>query len=230
MPLRRSRFDGDADVRELVDNFHRIHAEVFAIEDPRSEIELVGWRASAHCRLREPSLNFDQRAGASQPKRTHRRVWFDGAGRVEATVVRLESLAEGERLLGPAIVESPFTTVVIDPGALAERTSLGSLSILPSGDEPPKGGLTDGRSLTIDGTRMAVLSNRLDGVVRGMTNTLFRTGRSGILNTARDFSCAILDRRAASSSRSPKRFRSTSSRPDIQTRALRGAPSRPPAR
>lgn len=43
-----------------------------------------------------------------------------------------------------------------------------------------------------DGVRLAVLSNRLAGIVGRMTNTLFRTGRSGLINTARDFSCCIL--------------------------------------
>ena len=38
----------------------------------------------------------------------------------------------------------------------------------------------------------AVLANRFDVIVREMTNTLFRTGRSAVLNMARDFSCAVL--------------------------------------
>ena len=38
---------------------------------------------------------------------------------------------------------------------------------------------------------LAVLANRFDGVVREMTNTLLRTGRSALINSARDFSCGI---------------------------------------
>jgi N-methylhydantoinase B len=38
----------------------------------------------------------------------------------------------------------------------------------------------------------AILANRFDAIVREMTNTLFRTGRSSVLNTARDFSCCIV--------------------------------------
>ena len=37
----------------------------------------------------------------------------------------------------------------------------------------------------------AILANRMDGVIREMTNTLLRAGRSAVLNTARDFSCAL---------------------------------------
>lgn len=40
--------------------------------------------------------------------------------------------------------------------------------------------------------QLALLSNRFEGVARAMMNTLLRTARSAILNTARDFSCCIL--------------------------------------
>jgi N-methylhydantoinase B len=43
-----------------------------------------------------------------------------------------------------------------------------------------------------DALQLALLSNRFEGVVRAMMNTLLRTARSAILNTARDFSCCIL--------------------------------------
>lgn len=45
--------------------------------------------------------------------------------------------------------------------------------------------------MSTDSILMAVISNRLDSIVREMENTLLRTGRSGVLNMARDFSCAI---------------------------------------
>ena len=38
---------------------------------------------------------------------------------------------EGETVTGPALVESAFTTVVLDPGASAVRRGSGSLSIDP---------------------------------------------------------------------------------------------------
>ena len=45
-----------------------------------------------------------------------------------------------------------------------------------------------------DGVRLAILSNRFEGIARKMANTLMRTGRSGVLNTARDFSCCVITR------------------------------------
>jgi N-methylhydantoinase B len=44
----------------------------------------------------------------------------------------------------------------------------------------------------MDGVEMAIMSNRLEGVARKMANTLLRSGRSGVLNIARDFSCCIV--------------------------------------
>lgn len=43
-----------------------------------------------------------------------------------------------------------------------------------------------------DSIRTAVLANGIDSIVREMTNTLLRSARSAVINSARDFSCAIL--------------------------------------
>jgi N-methylhydantoinase B len=48
--------------------------------------------------------------------------------------------------------------------------------------------------MKMNGAAMAVLHSQLDGIVRKMANTLLRTGRSGVLNRARDFSCCLLTR------------------------------------
>ncbi|TCN22828.1 hydantoinase B/oxoprolinase family protein [Sinorhizobium americanum] len=43
-----------------------------------------------------------------------------------------------------------------------------------------------------DGVQMAMISSRMETIARKMQNTIFRTARSGILNTAHDFSCVVL--------------------------------------
>src|SRR5258708_16118090 len=52
--------------------------------------------------------------------------------------------------------------------------------------------MSEKASSTIDPVLTAVIANRIDGVVREMTNTLLRAGRSAVINSARDFSCAIV--------------------------------------
>jgi N-methylhydantoinase B len=44
----------------------------------------------------------------------------------------------------------------------------------------------------VDGVELAVLSNRVEGAVLSMMNTLLRTSRSGVINNGRDFSCCVL--------------------------------------
>lgn len=44
----------------------------------------------------------------------------------------------------------------------------------------------------LDPVLLAVLASRFDTIVREMSNTLFRTSRSSVLNMARDFSCCIV--------------------------------------
>ncbi len=51
-----------------------------------------------------------------------------------------------------------------------------------------------GRACTwpaIDPVVTAVIANRIDGIVREMTNTLLRAARSAVISSARDFSCGI---------------------------------------
>lgn len=45
---------------------------------------------------------------------------------------------------------------------------------------------------TLGGARLAILRSRIDGIVRVMANAVLRAGRSGVLNRAKDLSCAIL--------------------------------------
>jgi N-methylhydantoinase B len=44
----------------------------------------------------------------------------------------------------------------------------------------------------MDGVSLAVISSRMNAVVHSMMNTIFRSGRSGVLNSAHDFSCCVI--------------------------------------
>lgn len=48
------------------------------------------------------------------------------------------------------------------------------------------------RADNLDPVVMTVIANRLDGIVREMTNTLLRAARSAVISSARDFSCCII--------------------------------------
>jgi N-methylhydantoinase B len=52
--------------------------------------------------------------------------------------------------------------------------------------------MSDQAKKQLDGAQLAILANRFEGISSKMGNTLLRTGRSGVLNRAKDFSCCIL--------------------------------------
>jgi N-methylhydantoinase A len=129
VPMAHGRFRGEDDLRALVASFHATHQQIFEISDPQSEIELVTWRARVRCRLRERGTGRLVRDAPGAEIGGTRRVYFAEGGWVEAEVRRFEEVASGTTVAGPAIIESSFTTVVLDPGALARRTAAGSLAI-----------------------------------------------------------------------------------------------------
>jgi N-methylhydantoinase A len=134
VPLRGLRVTNSGDLADLVERFHKVHEEIFAIRDDGSPIEIVGWRATAACRIRrvEGASLANSVAGAiHQPMR---RAYFAGHGYTDTRVERFEALQPGTIIQGPAIIESSFTTVVLNPGDTAERRPSGSLSIIPARD------------------------------------------------------------------------------------------------
>lgn len=76
-------------------------------------------------------------------------------------------------------------------------------------------------ALDMDGVTLALINSRLEGVVRKMANTLLRTGRSGVLNIARDFSCCLLTAEAELLVANEALPIHTLSGPDIMARSMK---------
>jgi N-methylhydantoinase A len=60
--------------------------------------------------------------------------FFEKIGWVDTKVFSFEHIDTSKIILGPAIVESSFTTVVIEPGSKSYRDNVGSLIIEVSND------------------------------------------------------------------------------------------------
>lgn len=115
-------------VKQLELTFHEAHLEVFAINDPDSPVEFVSWGARARCRVRK-SGDLDILSVAGVETRPCRQLFFSSTGYVSAPVYALGSLDIGSTVSGPAIVESPVTTIVVDPDAHGVKTANGSILI-----------------------------------------------------------------------------------------------------
>lgn len=119
--LEGPTFDSAAGAANLVRDFHARHREIFSFADDHDEVEIVSWRAVARSRI------ADSRSGlqlATVPPATGERVRsmvFRDTGRLDAAVYDLDALPQDHPVTGPAVIESSFTTIVVDPGSRAVR-------------------------------------------------------------------------------------------------------------
>ena len=129
VPLPANIFNGEGDLSRLIEDFHETHQEIFAINDPDSIVEMVGWISSVNCRLRK---NIGSRLQEIEAKTVigSRKIYFDGA-EVTTPIYPLQSVPMALATEGPAIIETPYTTIVIDPAARFYRSEHGSVMILP---------------------------------------------------------------------------------------------------
>lgn len=130
VPLDNGAFTDDAQLAALVEDFHAMHEQIFAIRDPGSVIEFVSWTATARCRLREGDGGRLE-SGGGRTVSGGRKIYFSDAGEVEAVLYDFETMAPDVEHQGPAIIESPFTTVVADGDTTFQRTASGSLLMRP---------------------------------------------------------------------------------------------------
>ena len=190
VPLASGRFRTPDDVAALVQVFHEVHERVFAVKQPGQAVECLNWKARFTGRIEtqrpDVAAALHYRPVAPHDRRS---AYFAESGRVETSVYYGNRLAPGAEIEGPAIIEEPTTTLVVYPGMRARVGGSDTYRLEPFAAELPKANIVSG---PIDSVQLAVMANRLDGIVREMSNTLLRAGRSAVINQARDFSNAIV--------------------------------------
>jgi N-methylhydantoinase A len=122
--------DGDlteTGLPELIERFHRAHLQRFSFDDRRETVELVTLRLSAVGRIASKALQPPVQAAASGNATApgSRKIYMQGAWR-EASVFEQSALPAVADIPGPAVIEQPYTTLILPPGW--------RLRALPSGD------------------------------------------------------------------------------------------------
>ncbi len=128
VPLRGDQIDSKQDLDDLIQDFHAGHETIFAFRDEQSPVEMVGWTAKVRCRLRDTALGRLEPSDQQAPDGS-RRVYFSDSGEIEVALHQFEQLDSGNPQPGPAIIESPFTTIVVDRNAAFSKSPSGSLII-----------------------------------------------------------------------------------------------------
>ncbi len=121
------------DLAQFISDFHSAHESIFAFRDEISAVEMVGWTGKVRCRLRTTEIGRLEASADESELAGSRKAYFgSGArtpGNTDVALQRFEGLETGVKLPGPAIIESPFTTIVVDHDATFLRTVAGSLII-----------------------------------------------------------------------------------------------------
>lgn len=122
------RIPDDAALEEVRAEFHRTHERLFAIRDQESPVEFVTWRAEIRHPLGQPVA--DQVADSvSGQDATSRGVWIPSSGFQDVDTYRLDALESNVTNTGPAIVETPHTTIVVSPDDEFRRTPGGAVIV-----------------------------------------------------------------------------------------------------
>jgi N-methylhydantoinase A len=113
---------------DTVERFHRLHEELHTYASRDQEPILRGLRVKAIAVEDKPALPRLSRKARGNPRTGARKAFF--RGRYVATpVYDGPSLVPGQTILGPAIVEEPFTTIVVYPGQRATVDQWGNYGI-----------------------------------------------------------------------------------------------------
>jgi N-methylhydantoinase A len=128
IPLTALDFYDRGSLNTLITAFHAEHRALFQISDDNSGIEIIAWRAFVRCQLGEQQGSRSA-AGHLEEQARRRNIYLPTKGWTPVPVWRVEAMKPDQPLVGPAIVESPFTTVVIDEGAVVARTQAGGLRV-----------------------------------------------------------------------------------------------------
>jgi N-methylhydantoinase A len=134
VPLRAERIGGPDDVEAMRQDLHAAREAVYGTHDPDAPAHMVAWRARVNCALRTGELGRPEWTRGADGQE-EREAYFEGLGRTPVRVRYFESLPTDEDVQGPLLVESPVTTIVVDPGASVRRTQRGSLLITPWTEE-----------------------------------------------------------------------------------------------
>ncbi len=127
VPIDFTTFDKET-LPRLWDRFHRAHKARFNFDIPGETIELISIKVTAIAQTAKPDLPTLPMAEGDPVPSGSRPVVFEEGVR-EATVYQRDSLLQGHRFIGPALIEEDASVTVICPGDRVRVDRYGNLLI-----------------------------------------------------------------------------------------------------
>jgi N-methylhydantoinase A len=124
IPIEGTTIDVEV-VKRAVAAFHHEHQQRFSHSNTQEPVEVVTLRASARGHLPKPQQQAFTPQGEQKP-RGSRPITIDGA-LAEVPVYDRAVLRPARRIVGPVMIEEPYTSLYIPPGWSIEAAETGDL-------------------------------------------------------------------------------------------------------
>ncbi|MBB4664310.1 hydantoinase/oxoprolinase family protein [Conexibacter arvalis] len=131
IPVPPAEAYGPTQMREIEERFNAEHRRHFTYAREGLPIEFLHWRVTGVGRIPETRQPAPARGdGRALVPAGTRGVWFEEVDAVVETAVHwMEALSPGDRISGPAIVQSSTTTIAVNPGDVLSVLDNGSYAI-----------------------------------------------------------------------------------------------------
>ncbi|KAG9244429.1 Hydantoinase B/oxoprolinase-domain-containing protein [Calycina marina] len=120
----------------------------------------------------------------------HSKVYFEG-GRQDTPIYKLEDLAVGDRIKGPAVLADGTQTIVVTPGASA--LIIETHVVINIGGQELKDAAKVDSTQEVDPIMLSIFAHRFMAIAEQMGRALQKTSVSTNVKERLDYSCALFD-------------------------------------
>lgn len=127
----------DISIDRINRDFHHTHERLFGYRQQEKPWEIVNIRVTGKEMMERDISSFSSAISPDAPYTPGRRqvYWDQDLGRQTISVVSGSTLAPGEKWSGPGIIETPYTTIFVPPGAIARYDGERNLIITLGGKQ-----------------------------------------------------------------------------------------------
>ena len=174
---------------EIEEAFAEIHRKRFGFWDQGRELIIESISTEASGQIPPPALDRppNRESGANLTPARHTKIFTDGKFH-DAPIYRREHLQPNDRIIGPALIAEPNSTIVIDPHWQALYTDTGNLVLTRETAAKKKDSAAD-----LDPVRLEIFNALFMSAAEQMGATLEKTASSVNIKERLDFSCALFD-------------------------------------
>lgn len=136
IPIRQKNKLKEADIAQLISDFHAYHKRVYEYGDPTEKIEFINLRIVARGSVPKIDLRKDanRKLVHAQPKE-NRKVYFSPQGFLDTPIYERATLKSGQKIMGQCLIEEATSTSVIPPGWKVEVDKYENLMVTLAGDQ-----------------------------------------------------------------------------------------------